>query len=279
MARKKIASPIGSIKIDRKIVQDQNIKQHITILPELEALIPPLTNEEVDLLEESILKEGCREPLTIWERIEDGETQFVLIDGHNRYRICQKNKVEFKLKKPLYFDTKEQVKDYMIDLQLGRRNLTEEQKSYLRGLRYNNEKGTQGGTRSQETVNKKKELSEQYGVSERTIMRDAQFAAGLDRIGNSNPQLKADILSGNRKVKRNEVQALAQAEEDAQIASEKDISNVVGQSNAKSLSDEDKQLMELKKAFNTTSKRLFTKKDKDAVSELNDLLRQIEELL
>jgi hypothetical protein len=61
------------------------------------------------------------------------------VDGHNRYEICKKNGISFSVQL-MSFGSLQQVKEYMIDLQLGRRNLTPEQVSYFRGLRFLNEK-------------------------------------------------------------------------------------------------------------------------------------------
>lgn len=55
---------------------------------EFSSLIRPLTNEEYRLLEESILRDGCREPITTWKGI--------ILDGHNRYRICRRWDLPFR---------------------------------------------------------------------------------------------------------------------------------------------------------------------------------------
>jgi len=57
--------------------------------PELRDLIPPLTDGDHASLKESILKDGCREPLTIWKG------QNIILDGHNRYEICRDLQVPF----------------------------------------------------------------------------------------------------------------------------------------------------------------------------------------
>ena len=87
--------------------------------PEFKALIPPLQAEELQKLEESILQEGCRDALVVWET-EDGD---VLIDGHNRFAICHKHTIAFKT---IYkeFASRQEVKLWMIRNQLARRNLT-----------------------------------------------------------------------------------------------------------------------------------------------------------
>ena len=84
------------------------------ILQELESLIPPLSNEEFKQLERNILEEGIREPLITWNNI--------LIDGHNRYRIAQEHDMNYEtLEKE--FENLNDVKIWMVNNQLGRRNL------------------------------------------------------------------------------------------------------------------------------------------------------------
>ena len=88
---------------------------NIIVDDEFKKLIPPLTGEERKGLEESILKEGCRDALILW-----GNT---LIDGHNRYEICTKHNIPFKtIQKD--FKSRDEAFLYMIDNQKSRRNLT-----------------------------------------------------------------------------------------------------------------------------------------------------------
>lgn len=232
---------VGAIKIDKSIIKTEDIKQRITVLPELKNLIPPLKTEEANALEENILKNGCRDALLIWER-ESGE--YILIDGHNRYAICQKHRLDFPIKL-VSFESLQEAKNYMIDNQLSRRNLTPEQAAYLRGMRYQVEKMEKGKYERQEhkgqndpyEENSKnsaekettaERLAKAYNVSEKTIKRDAQFAEGLEKIGKVNPTLKKDILAGKVKVNKSEVQQLAKIDlTDQPIRSVEDISKIV----------------------------------------------------
>jgi DNA modification methylase len=92
------------------------------ILQELESLIPPLSSEEFKQLERNILEEGIREPLITWNGI--------LIDGHNRYRIAQEHDMNYEtLEKE--FENINRVKEWMINNQFGRRNLSNYQRSVL----------------------------------------------------------------------------------------------------------------------------------------------------
>jgi len=94
----------------------------VSIDKEFQALIPPLTKEEKELLTNSILKEGCREPIILW-----GDT---LIDGHNRYEICSQYEIPFKtIQKE--FENREDCLVWIIKNQFGRRNLDTWQRTKL----------------------------------------------------------------------------------------------------------------------------------------------------
>ena len=90
----------------------------IRIDNEFKSLIPPLSDEEYRQLEENCLKEGIRDSLVVWDN-GDG---FVLIDGHNRYRIAQKHNLPYNHRR-MEFPDRDAVKLWIIDNQLGKRNL------------------------------------------------------------------------------------------------------------------------------------------------------------
>ena len=92
------------------------------IKKEYKTLIPPLSPEEYQYLEENILKDGVREPLVVWGDI--------LIDGHNRYEICQKHGITYKTVNK-DFESDEEAERWIILNQFGRRNLTKFQRSEL----------------------------------------------------------------------------------------------------------------------------------------------------
>lgn len=89
---------------------------------EFKGLIPPLTDEEYKGLEESILKDGCRDALVLW-----GE---ILIDGHNRYDICTRHNIPFKTVQK-EFTSRDEVMLWMMQNQLARRNLSDFQRSEI----------------------------------------------------------------------------------------------------------------------------------------------------
>ena len=90
----------------------------LKILPEIEENLFPLQPEELKFLEKSILAEGVRDALVVWPK--DGE--LILVDGHNRYRIAKDHNIPFEIKEKK-FDSIDEVKVWVINNQLGRRNL------------------------------------------------------------------------------------------------------------------------------------------------------------
>jgi len=95
----------------------------ITLLPELQAYIDPLTPDEHEALERSILAEGCRDALVLWGK--------VLVDGHNRHGICTKHGLPFRTVQNTHFQSLEDVHLWMIDQHLGRRSVSEFQRGVL----------------------------------------------------------------------------------------------------------------------------------------------------
>jgi len=85
--------------------------------PEFRSLIPPLAPEEREQLEQNIIESRkCHDPIVLWEG--------VIIDGHNRFEICIKHGVEFQIEEvPL--PSREAAKVWILENQLGRRNLTD----------------------------------------------------------------------------------------------------------------------------------------------------------
>ena len=56
--------------------------------PEFKDLIPPLTPNEYTQLQENILANGCRDPITLWRG--------TIVDGHNRYEICTQHGIKYE---------------------------------------------------------------------------------------------------------------------------------------------------------------------------------------
>jgi hypothetical protein len=202
------------------------VKASLTILPELQALIPELQKNEYAQLEANIRNEGCRDALLIWQTTQgmidgtnnDGPVN-VLIDGHNRYSICKTHTIDFKVMLR-EFPSLEAVRDFMIDNQLGRRNLTPEQTAYLRGLKYRNERLNAGRpvqdgdpTESDHNLGQRTQdrLAKEFKVSPRTIQRDRDYSEGIDKL---TPALKQDVLSGKQKIAKEIIRSVGRASVD-----------------------------------------------------------------
>lgn len=185
---------------------------------EFKDLIPRLTAEEYGQLEKNIVAEGCRDALVTW--------QSILIDGHNRYEICQKHGVDFKTVEK-EFENRDAVIDWIINNQLGRRNLTPANQSYLRGLQYQREKkkvGEHKGNQHTEMEIAQNEpiptadrLAQQHGVSRETIKRDAEFSEAVNTIvKNTAPEVKQQILNREIPVTKKDTLELAKVEPEIQ---------------------------------------------------------------
>ena len=156
---------------------DSNQLPILSIDPEFKALIPPLLPEERDGLESMIVAEGCRDALVTWNG--------VLIDGHNRYEICHKHGISFRIEEK-EFETRDDVKIWIIQTQFSRRNLSAYQRSILalvleplisakaKGRQACGQGGVllcQNSDKAKDKIDTKKELAKIAGVSHDTIVR------------------------------------------------------------------------------------------------------------
>lgn len=118
--------------------------------------------------------------------------------------------------------------NWIINNQLGRRNLTNEEKSYLRGLEYENAKSRHGGDRKSSGKSchlkfekTRDEIAEKHNVSSRTIENDSKFATGVNAIASVAPDKKDEILQGKSDFTKKDIADFAQIEKEKQEAIEK----------------------------------------------------------
>jgi hypothetical protein len=189
-------------------VSTSAITAGIKIDPEFRDLIPALDPQELDQLHKSLSASGCYTPLIVWK----GEG--ILVDGHNRLEYCQQRGIQFQTVE-MRFSSREVVKNWIILNQLGRRNVTPETASALRGILYNGRKKTKaeagaiGGQANAEVAlapqDTAKEVAKETGVSARTIKNDAKLVDALNKL--SIPV--ADWMAGKVKKTRKEIIAEA----------------------------------------------------------------------
>lgn len=158
---------------------------------EFKSLIPPLTDDEKRGLKESLLSEGCRDALVLWND--------TLIDGHNRYEICTQYDIPFTTVS-MEFEGRDEVKLWMMKNQLARRNLNtfqrmeivEKFKPVIAAKAKENQK-TSGGAvhqKSDKPLETTKELAKLAGTSHDTVHK-------AEKIINEAPEpIKATVRDG-----------------------------------------------------------------------------------
>lgn len=178
----------------------------IIIDKEFQSLLPPLTPEEFQQLEENCVKEGIRDALIVWKQPDGND---ILIDGHNRWNISVKHGgIPFQIKQ-MEFPDRDTAKLWVFQNQLGRRNLNDFIRSEV-ALKAKpiiaeraKEKEAERKTTYQKsekshlpTVNTIKELAKIAGVSHDTIHK-------VEVIKNSGDQkLINDVRSGETTINR-----------------------------------------------------------------------------
>lgn len=181
------------------MTQDIELK----IDPEFASLCPPLTAEEHEKLAASLMAEGCRDAVIVWQG------QGIVVDGHTRVSICRANGLPFTVRE-MPFESREDVVAWIVNNQLARRNLTEEQKADLRGHRYRQEKksvtnpdglggkaGKIDGAHTEHHQSTAERIAKEFGVSAATIRRDGIFSEAVDEITkNCGEDAKAAVLFG-----------------------------------------------------------------------------------
>lgn len=174
--------------------------KELKINPELKDFIPPLSGEEKKQLEDSLLKYGYKgAPIYIWNDY--------IVDGHNRYELCKKHNIEFPVEELILGDdaTIIDVMEWMINTQLGRRNLPPAQRlavmdKFKRKIQ-EQAKSTQG-TRTDLTSSPNGEKV----ISTHTDKELAKMAGvGTGTVARFNKVMKSDDEELKKKVLSNEV--------------------------------------------------------------------------
>jgi hypothetical protein len=173
----------------------------LTIDKTIRRTLIPLREDELQLLEQSVLAEGIRDPLVAWNRNGD----YVLLDGHHRYELAQKHGLTFSTI-GLQFNNREEAIQWVLQNQLARRNLTDEQRTLLIGRLYNQMKLAQGRPPEDEKGENfspfsgnhatSKYVASLHGVSDRTVRNAAEFAKAVDALAEIEPKAAEVVLLG-----------------------------------------------------------------------------------
>lgn len=184
---------------------------------EFEELLPVLTPDESENLEQSILKNGLLDPIKIWEEPKTG--RFIIIDGHNRYRILKKNNISLNYwdYKIIYADelpTRDDVKRWMLEQQLGRRNLSDIEKyeivqkfkSVFEQKAKQNQSLGGKGLSNLSKVNTRKQMANATGVSEGSYRKiDAVMQSDNEELKQKLRDKKISTDAAYKKLKRKEL--------------------------------------------------------------------------
>jgi N6-adenosine-specific RNA methylase IME4 len=167
--------------------------EDIIVDAEFSALIPPLSAEERQQLEENIVEHGgARDPLVVWA----SKGTLTLLDGHNRYEICTRLGLPFDIEE-MSFKSRDDAADWMDRNQLGRRNLTHDAFTMLLGRRYKRAKKAHGGDRKssdqvEHLKSSARKIGDEHGVSPATVRRAEKFFDEVEKT----PELKKAVEEG-----------------------------------------------------------------------------------
>lgn len=190
--------------------------------PEFQGKIPPLTFEELNQLEANILRDGrIINPIIVWSGL--------IVDGHNRYAILQRHpNIPYTVHEKEFADRYEAIV-WICKNQLGRRNLTQEQKRYLVGKQYEAEKSAHGEIRKElhdkngrfhrsyqndnsgEGLKTCDRIAVENNMSGISVIRAEAFAKGIDAAEEAVPGTRGKVLSGEVKPTAAEIASIARA--------------------------------------------------------------------
>ena len=174
----------------------------LRVEPKFKDLIPPLLPDEYAGLEELILAEGIRDALIAWNG--------VIVDGHNRFEIAEKHGIEgYPITERAFADEAE-VMMWIINTQLGRRNLSkldrielvkkkeplirEKAKENMSLGGGNRKSGMQKSSDPIRPITTRDELAKLAKVSHDT------FKKGEIILENATPELIQEVREGKKKI-------------------------------------------------------------------------------
>jgi len=210
----------------------------IKIDPEFSALIPSVPNEDSGELESQILSDGAIfEPLVVWANHHN-----TLLDGHRRYAIKARHP-ELKMPAPvkITFEDRQSAHNWIIDHQLSKRNVTEEQRRYLIGKKYREAPKKPIGGKHSATVaecSTAAKIAEKEGISERTVHNNTAFAEAVDAAAEAaGEEIKIAVLSGEVKATAKDLAALASLPAKKRKAAAKKITSGAAKSVGKAIKE------------------------------------------
>lgn len=190
--------------------------------PEFQGKIPPLTDDEFAQLRENIINDGeVYEPICVWNG--------TIVDGHNRWRVIQEfPDIPFRIKEMIFAD-KWEAFDWMYSKQLGRRNLSDEQRMVLTGKMYEARKHTSrfkgnqyttenGGRQNDANQSEPKRtrdiIAEELGITPKAVDRAVAYTKGIDALSEISKEAADKVLQGKSGATKESIMAIRKASEE-----------------------------------------------------------------
>ncbi len=177
------------------------MKQDMQIDQELLNLTIPLTQDDQDALEQSLLRDGCRKPIITWRGM--------ILDGHKRHQFCSYEEIEYEMQE-MEFPTREEAIIWVCSQRIVGLQKHSAMFRYLVGKWYISKKqvnkklrkiyGTPElpKTNSREIRNSPWDTSlrmaEELGVHRSTVEGCGEYAKAMDMIAEKEPALFRAIL-------------------------------------------------------------------------------------
>lgn len=183
------------------------MKVEYRIDPELNEVLPKLSDADYKALEQSLLTDGFKgAPIMVWGDI--------IVDGHNRYEICNKHNIPYEVKS-IEFASKEEAIIWMVRQQLGRRSLTplqriqivEKYRPFYKKKAEKN-KSLNGGDKKSLLENSTTPLPKEEKIDVRAeLAKDADvstntYARGMKILESGNEELINETISGQKSINK-----------------------------------------------------------------------------
>lgn len=176
--------------------------------PEFVELGAPMDDATRAALRQSLIEEGCRDALVVWEEKD------ILLDGHNRLSLCRQLGIAFRVTK-LSFPDRAAALSWFVAAQRTRRSLTPHWAMYYLGKQYLAENAGHGGARARGqsdhlTNATARAIGATAGVGEKTVRRAAAFAEAVDALERAVPHARRAVLNRDVRLSRRQIeQAIA----------------------------------------------------------------------
>lgn len=177
--------------------------------PEFLNLIQPLEEREHKSLEHTIISHTYRDPIYTWNGF--------IVDGIEAYQICHEHGYKFRIKR-MYFLSREDAVSWICTQQLKREDLTEANRKYVIGKKYDavkaitarlSSENSNGGKNSHTYQIEKKipcrhlsatQIASECSTSPATVYKYNEYSRALDNISEKVPQMAERIRSGKLRI-------------------------------------------------------------------------------